>query len=129
MWCLAGFRRKASWAAGWPSIPSCHSKRWRESRSRLAAAPTLPPRPCCVSRTSIMERALRIVSVERGYDARDFTLVAFGGAGPLHAGDLAAALRIPRVLIPQHPGVLSALGMATAPIVKDLSASVMLLVE
>ncbi len=76
-----------------------------------------------------MERALRIVSVERGYDARDFTLVAFGGAGPLHACDLAAALRIPRVLIPQHPGVLSALGMATAPIVKDLSASVMLLVE
>ena len=76
-----------------------------------------------------MERALRIVSLERGYDARDFTLVAFGGAGPLHACDLAAALRIPRVLIPQHPGVLSALGMATAPIVKDLSASVMLMIE
>ena len=76
-----------------------------------------------------MERALRIVSLERGYDARDFTLVAFGGAGPLHACELAAALRIPRVLIPLHPGVLSALGMATAPIVKDLSASVMLMIE
>ena len=76
-----------------------------------------------------MERALRIVSVERGYDARDFTLVAFGGAGPLHACGLAEALRIPRVLIPPHPGVLSALGMATAPIVKDLSAAVMLSVD
>jgi N-methylhydantoinase A len=76
-----------------------------------------------------MERALRIVSLERGYDARDFTLVAFGGAGPLHACDLAETLRIPRVLIPLHPGVLSAFGMATAPIVKDLSASVILIVE
>ncbi len=73
-----------------------------------------------------MERALRIVSVERGHDPRDFTLVAFGGAGPLHACDLAASMRIPRVLIPAHPGVLSAFGMATAPIVKDLSAAVML---
>jgi len=76
-----------------------------------------------------MERALRIVSVERGYDPRDFTLVAFGGAGPLHACDLANVLRIPRVLIPPHPGVLSAFGMATAPIVKDLSAAVMLTVD
>ena len=72
-----------------------------------------------------MEGALRKVSVERGHDPRGFTLVAFGGAGPLHACDLAASLRIPRVLIPPHPGVLSALGMATAPVVKDLSAPVM----
>lgn len=76
-----------------------------------------------------MERALRIVSVERGHDARDFTLVAFGGAGPLHACSLAEALRIPCVLIPPHPGVLSALGMAMAPIVKNLSAAVMLSVD
>ena len=73
-----------------------------------------------------MERALRVVSVERGHDPRDFTLVAFGGAGPLHACDLAAALRIPRVLVPPYPGVLSALGMATAPVVKELAAAVML---
>jgi N-methylhydantoinase A len=71
-----------------------------------------------------MGRALRVVSVERGHDPRDFTLVAFGGAGPLHACDLAAALRIQRVLVPPHPGVISALGMATAPIVKELSAAV-----
>ncbi len=72
-----------------------------------------------------MEAALRVVSVERGHDPREFTLVAFGGAGPLHACDLAAALRIPRVLVPPHPGVLSAAGMATAPVVKDLAASVL----
>jgi len=76
-----------------------------------------------------MERALRIVSVERGHDPRDFTLVAFGGAGPLHACDLATSLRVSRVLIPPHPGVLSALGMATAHMVKDLSAPALLTVE
>jgi len=76
-----------------------------------------------------MERALRIISVERGHDQRDFTLVAFGGAGPLHACELATALRIPCVLIPPHPGVLSALGMATAPIVNDLSAALMLTLD
>ncbi len=75
-----------------------------------------------------MEAALRRVSVERGHDPRAFSLVAFGGAGVLHACDLAASLRIPRVLVPPHPGVLSALGMAAAPIVKDLMAAVMLVV-
>lgn len=71
-----------------------------------------------------MERALRMVSVERGHDPRLFTLVAFGGAGPLHACELADALGIPQVIVPPHPGVLSALGMAAAPIVKDLRAAV-----
>ena len=73
-----------------------------------------------------MERALRVVSVERGHDPRMFTLVAFGGAGPLHACDLAASLRMPRVLVPLYPGVLSALGIAAAPIAKDLSSAAML---
>lgn len=71
-----------------------------------------------------MERALRMVSVERGHDPRLFVLVAFGGAGPLHACELAEALGIPQVIIPPHPGVLSALGMAAAPIVKELRAPV-----
>jgi N-methylhydantoinase A len=71
-----------------------------------------------------MERAIRQVSIERGYDPRDFTLVAFGGAGPLHACALADALNIPRVLVPRYPGVLSALGMLTANLVKDFSQSV-----
>jgi N-methylhydantoinase A len=68
---------------------------------------------------SNMERAIRVVSVERGHDPRDFTLVAFGGAGPLHGCDLAELLRIPRVLIPLYPGVLSALGMVAAPVTRD----------
>lgn len=61
-----------------------------------------------------MARALRRVSLERGFDPGDFTLVAFGGAGPLHACELAAEVGIPRVLVPRIPGVLSALGMLTA---------------
>ena len=73
-----------------------------------------------------MEGAVRVVSVERGYDPRDFTLVAFGGAGPMHARELAQALGIPRVLVPPHPGVLSALGMTIAPVARDYAATVML---
>jgi N-methylhydantoinase A len=72
-----------------------------------------------------MERAIRQTSVERGYDPADFTLVAFGGAGPLHACELAARLAIPRVLVPRAPGVLSALGMLLADLVRDYSATVL----
>ncbi len=72
-----------------------------------------------------MERAIRKISVERGHDPRRFTLVAFGGAGPLHACELAGSLGIPRVLVPPSPGVLSALGMATADTVKDYSRAVL----
>ena len=74
-----------------------------------------------------MERALRRVSVERGFDPRTFTLVPFGGAGPLHACDLADTLGIPRILLPPSPGVLSALGLLIADIVHESSQA--LLVE
>jgi N-methylhydantoinase A len=73
-----------------------------------------------------MERALRSISVERGYDPREFTLLPFGGAGGLHAVDLASALRIPRVIAPTAAGALSAIGVVTADVVKDLSRTVML---
>jgi N-methylhydantoinase A len=73
-----------------------------------------------------MEAALRVVSVERGQDPRLFTLVSFGGAGSLHACDLAAALRIPRVIVPRSPGTLSALGVLLGDVVKDYSRTVML---
>ena len=76
-----------------------------------------------------MEAAIRVISVERGCDPRDFTLVAFGGAGPLHACELAAALRIPRVLVPVTPGVLSALGMLIADTLKDYVRTVMVPIE
>jgi len=61
-----------------------------------------------------MERAIRVISVERGHDPRGFTLVAFGGAGPLHGANLARRLGIPRVLVPTCAGVLSALGLISA---------------
>jgi len=73
-----------------------------------------------------MERAIRVISVERGHDPRDFTLVAFGGGGPLHACSLARALRIPRVLVPALPGALSAVGILLADTVRDFSRTVML---
>ncbi len=73
-----------------------------------------------------MERAVRRISVERGHDPRRFTLVAFGGGGPLHACELAEALDIPRVLVPPAPGVLSALGMLAAEPARDYSRTVML---
>lgn len=74
---------------------------------------------------SEMEKAIRVISVERGNDPRDFTLVAFGGAGPLHACALARALRIPRVLVPCMPGALSALGILLADTIRDFSKTVM----
>jgi len=73
-----------------------------------------------------MEGALRHISVERGHDPREFTLIPFGGAGGLHAVALARALRIPRVMLPSAPGALSAVGVVTADVIKDQSRTVML---
>lgn len=73
-----------------------------------------------------MERALRTISVERGYDTREFSLIPFGGAGGLHAIELARSLRIPRVILPLKPGALSATGCLAADVVKDWSRTVML---
>jgi len=76
-----------------------------------------------------MERAIRHISVERGYDPRLFTLLPFGGAGSLHACELAQNLQMRRVFIPPTPGVLSALGMLVAAPTKDYSQTVMKRVE
>ncbi len=73
-----------------------------------------------------MEKAIRKVSIERGYDPKEFVLVSFGGAGGLHAAELAKMVGVKRVLIPQNPGTLSALGMLMADVVKDYSYTVML---
>ncbi len=61
--------------------------------------------------TANMARAIRVISVQRGYDPRDYALVAFGGAGPLHAARLARELEIARVLVPLSPGILCAMGL------------------
>lgn len=74
---------------------------------------------------AVMERALRRVSVERGYDPKEFVFVPFGGAGPLHACELAAALGIRRILLPPHPGVLSALGLLMADVVYENAQAIL----
>jgi N-methylhydantoinase A len=66
-----------------------------------------------------MVGAIRLVSIERGHDPRQFTLVPFGGAGPLHGLDLAGLLGIPRMLVPRNPGVLSTVGLLNADIRND----------
>src|SRR6202167_157720 len=75
-----------------------------------------------------MEKAIRVVSIERGRDPRDYALVAFGGAGGLHACALAEALSIPRVIVPALPGALSALGILFSDVVKDYSRTVLCLI-
>jgi len=72
-----------------------------------------------------MEKAIRVVSIERGRDPRDFALVAFGGAGGLHACALAEALSIPHVIVPALPGALSALGILGSDVVKAYSRTVL----
>ncbi|MBK8028313.1 MAG: hydantoinase/oxoprolinase family protein [Chloroflexi bacterium] len=72
-----------------------------------------------------IDRAIRRVSIARGYDPRRFSLFAFGGAGGLHACRVAEGLGIPRVIIPRHPGVLCALGLLVADVTIDYSKSVL----
>ena len=72
-----------------------------------------------------MEKAIRVVSIERGRDPRHFALIAFGGAGGLHACALADALSIPHVIVPAFPGALSALGILASDVVKDYSRTVL----
>jgi N-methylhydantoinase A len=68
---------------------------------------------------SNMEAAVRTVSLQRGYDPRSFTLVPFGGAGPLHAAELARGLGMTEVMVPPHPGVLAALGLTVPDLQRD----------
>jgi N-methylhydantoinase A len=72
-----------------------------------------------------MEKAIRVVSIERGRDPRHFALVAFGGAGGLHACALAEALSIPHIIVPAFPGALSALGILASDVVKDYSRTIL----
>jgi N-methylhydantoinase A len=73
---------------------------------------------------SNLERAVRVISVEKGHNPREFTLIAFGGAGPLHSANLAMRLNIKKVIIPKFPGAFSALGLLFADVVRDYSLTV-----
>ncbi|MAG37610.1 MAG: hypothetical protein CL878_15355 [Dehalococcoidia bacterium] len=72
-----------------------------------------------------MIKGIRVVSVAKGYDPREFCLVAFGGAGPVHAAELAVELAIPKVLVPPAPGVTSALGLLMADLRHDLVRTIL----
>ena len=95
-----------------------------EAKGRLGSVEEFAAGIIRVVETS-MEKAIRVTSVEKGYDPRDFTLVAFGGGGPLHACSLARALEVPRVLVPALPGALSAVGILLADTVREYSRTVM----
>jgi len=101
----------------------------REPMERLAASLNLEPTALAEGiiavANSVMERAIRVISIERGHDPREFTLVTFGGAGGLHAVELARALNIPRVMIPRDAGVFSAHGMVLADVTRDLSRTIL----
>src|SRR5690606_24920086 len=71
--------------------------------------------------TANMVQAIRVISVERGYDPREFALIAFGGAGPLHAAGIAKELGIGTVIVPDHPGLLCALGLLCSELRADFS--------
>jgi N-methylhydantoinase A len=73
--------------------------------------------------TANMARAIRVISVQRGHDPRDYTLVAFGGAGPLHAARLAKELEIGRILVPRAPGILCAMGLLLTDLRADFAAT------
>jgi N-methylhydantoinase A/acetone carboxylase, beta subunit len=106
------------------------SERLKERMKVMAANLKLSPvelaEGICTVANTVMARAIRVISVERGYDPRDFTLFAFGGAGAMHAVFLARLIGIPRVMVPKNPGILSALGMLMAEVIRDYSLTVML---
>jgi N-methylhydantoinase A len=96
-------------------IPLDVERARRAIEERVAQPLGLPPAAAAQGILDIVNNnmvgALRLVSVERGYDPRDFVLVPFGGAGPLHGTDLAGLLSMRTVLVPRHPGVLSTFGL------------------
>src|SRR5262249_15234986 len=73
--------------------------------------------------TANMARAIRVISVQRGHDPRDYTLIAFGGAGPLHAARLARELDIARILVPRSPGILCAMGLLLTDLRADFATT------
>ena len=97
----------------------------QEMAAALGVTPTALAEGVVRVANANMERAIRVVSVQRGFDPRDFALLAFGGAGGMHACEIADKLDIPTVIVPRYAGVLSALGMLVADVTKDYSLTVL----
>ena len=72
-----------------------------------------------------MEKAIRVISIERGYDPRNFSLISFGGAGGMHAVEIASQLKLSQVIVPKNAGVLSAQGFLLSDSIKDYSQSIL----
>ena len=104
--------------------------RARDAVSELAGSTGLAPEALCQGILEVvnanMEGAIRVISVERGHDPREFALVSFGGAGGMHAADLARRLSIPTVLVPAHPGILSAYGMLVSDYVQEYAHTLLI---
>jgi N-methylhydantoinase A/oxoprolinase/acetone carboxylase beta subunit len=103
--------------------------RAKEAVAAFARQIRLSPEAACEGILEVvnanMEGAIRVISVERGHDPREFALVSFGGAGGMHAADLARRLSIPTVLVPAHPGILSAFGMLITDYVQEYAQTVL----
>lgn len=105
-------------------------ERARRVVERFAVPLRMPPEEACQGILEVananMESAIRVISVERGYDPREFLLISFGGAGGMHAADLARRLSIPEVLVPADPGILSAFGMVISDYLQEYVQTVLL---
>ncbi len=101
------------------------SERARAFADKLQITPTRLAEGIVQIANANMERAIRAVSIQRGHDPREFALLAFGGAGGMHACEIADTLEIGTVIIPKHGGVLSALGMLLADVRKDYSQTIL----
>jgi N-methylhydantoinase A len=105
-------------------------ERTADAVHRFARQLRLSPEETCSGILEIananMESAIRVITVERGHDPREFLLVSFGGAGGMHAADLARRLAIPEVLVPANPGILSAFGMAISDYIQEYAQTVLL---
>ncbi len=103
--------------------------RARDAVEAFAQQIHMPPEAACEGILEVvnanMEGAIRVISVERGHDPREFALVSFGGAGGMHAADLARRLSIPTVLVPANPGILSAFGMLITDYVQEYAQTVL----
>ena len=104
-------------------------ERTREAVATFASQVRMSPERACQGVLEVvnanMEGAIRVISVERGYDPREFLLVSFGGAGSMHAADLARRLSIPEILVPANPGILSAFGMVISDYLQEYSHTVL----
>jgi N-methylhydantoinase A len=104
--------------------------RAKDAVTAFAHQVRMPPEAACEGILEVvnanMEGAIRVISVERGHDPREFVLVSFGGAGGMHAADLARRLSIPGVLVPANPGILSAFGMLITNYVQEYAHTVLI---